>query len=90
MDNRTFTSGTIVQHFKRETLTESERAENTYLYKIVGVASHTETEELMMIYQALYGTCQLYARPLEMFMGEVDREKYPDIKQRYRFEEVVQ
>ncbi len=82
-----FPIGTIVQHFKREMITDEERNANKYLYRIMDYAEHTETGEMMTIYQALYGDFRTYARPLEMFMSEVDREKYPDVKQGYRFEE---
>lgn len=50
---------------------------------VVGIARHTETEELTVVYDH-NGT--IWNRPLEMFMSEVDREKYPDAKQKYRFE----
>ena len=83
-----FPIGTIVQHFKCEMITDEERAANMYLYRIIDYAEHTETREMLTIYQALYGDFRTYARPVEMFMSEVDREKYPDVKQRYRFEEV--
>ena len=76
--------GTIVKHFKRELNSDGDM----YLYKIIGIAHHSETNEKLMIYQALYGDKQMCARPLPMFMGEVDHEKYPDIKQKYRFEVV--
>ena len=87
MDNR-FTPGDMVQHFKREMLSDDERNTNKYLYEIIGVATHSETREPMMIYKALYDDGGMFARPLEMFLSEVDHEKYPDIKQKDRFEKV--
>ena len=77
--------GDIVRHFKREWVS-AETSE--YLYKVLAFAQHTETGEKLVIYQALYSPFKVCARPYAMFMSEVDREKYPDIKQQYRFEKV--
>ncbi len=77
--------GDIVRHFKREWVS-AETSE--YLYKVLAFAQHTETGEKLVIYQALYSPFKVCARPYAMFMSEIDREKYPDIKQQYRFEKV--
>ena len=77
--------GDIVQHFKREWVS-AETSE--YLYKVLAFAQHTETGERLVIYQALYSPFKVCARPYTMFMSEVDSEKYPDIRQQYRFEKV--
>ena len=64
----------IYRHFKGD------------LYLVEDVAIHSETMEKFVVYRALYGDNGLYIRPYDMFMSEVDREKYPDVSQEYRFE----
>lgn len=55
-------------------------------YIVEDIAIHSETEEKYVVYRALYGTNELYIRPMEMFLSKVDKQKYPKVKQEYRFE----
>ena len=54
-------------------------------YYVLDVATHSETSEQFVVYQKLYYQRDLYVRPLDMFLSDVDHEKYPDVKQKERF-----
>ncbi|MDO4753303.1 MAG: DUF1653 domain-containing protein [Candidatus Saccharibacteria bacterium] len=56
------------------------------LYLVEDIIYHSETGEKMVAYRALYGDNKLWCRPYDMFMGEVNHAKYPEVKQKYRFE----
>lgn len=73
MDRRIIVGGKY-RHFK-----------NKY-YRVLCIALHSETLEELVVYQAQYGTGGIYARPVGMFLEKVDRDKYPDADQDYRFE----
>jgi len=55
-------------------------------YLVVDVANHSETKDPYVVYRRLYGDGSLWIRPMDMFLSEVDHEKYPNVEQKYRFE----
>lgn len=69
--------GGFYRHFKNK------------LYQVKGIAYHSETKEKMVVYQAMYGDYSLYVRPYDIFLSEVDHAKYPDVTQKYRFQETT-
>lgn len=85
---RHFKEDNISTEFDRPLPQKGEKYKHFKLGKIVtviGISRHTETEELAVVYE-YEGT--IWSRPLEMFMSEVDKEKYPNTTQKYRFEKV--
>lgn len=75
--------GDIVKHFKRQYV--EDKNSNLYLYKIIGTATDTTNEQDVVVYQSLENG-KLYTRELNEFLSYVDKNKYPDIDQIYRFE----
>lgn len=57
-------------------------------YLVLDIAIHSEDKSSYVVYRGLYGDNDLYIRPLDMFLSEVDKKKYPNVKQKYRFEYV--
>lgn len=82
-----FKVGGYVKHFKRETI-NTYKSPLEYLYEILGVAISSEMDQVSVIYKSLYDVGRIWSRPVEEFIAEVDHDKYPGIKQKYRFESI--
>ena len=101
-EDRDFHKGDIVQHYKRETIVNAQPDSNgRFKYIILWYATHTETGERLVVYSPVCSngnnidilldyniSDEMYARPYEMFVSEVDRDRYPNIKQKYRLDKV--
>lgn len=91
VDNTRLKTGDVVVHFKRELLSEEEKRSLKYVYIIEGICLNTDTLDNMVVYRPLYSLddhCKFdcFARPYDDFMGEVDKKRYKNIKQKYKFE----
>ena len=74
---REIVKNAIYRHFKGD------------YYLVLDIAKSSETKEEYVVYRALYGNNELWIRPVDMFLSKVDHEKYPEVKQKYRFEKVT-
>lgn len=82
-------AGDIVAHFKRELIPRYPPS-TKFIYRVITTdAIDTATEGRVVIYMALYDDHKFFTRPYDDFMAEVDRKKYPNIRQKYRFERVL-
>lgn len=74
-----------------ENVKHTETAQQLNIFKDNDIFMHWKetNSERLVVYMALYGDYKVYARPYDMFMSEVDRDKYPDVEQKYRMEEVL-
>lgn len=73
-ENREIHPGCYYRHFKGG------------IYQVIGIATHTETGEKLVVYQAQYGQHRLFVRPYQMFAERLNKEEYPETTQEYRFE----
>ena len=84
---RTFKAGDIVRHFKWNRLGSEDRAAHKYEYEVIGEVQNTEDHSVSVIYRSLFDN-QIWSRPFESFYSEVDKSKYPNATQQYRFEKI--
>ena len=92
INEKFFDNALYLKHFKRETL-DVPNNDTKYIYKLLSVSTHSETKALLVNYEAMYEDeskgiklFHICSRPIEMFISRVDTNKYPNIKQKYRFE----
>ena len=58
------------------------------IYVVTDIAVHSEDADIIVIYKSFDNPSLVWARPLTMFLSEVDKKKYPDVEQKFRFEEL--
>ncbi len=75
-EEREINIGKIYRHFKGT------------LYRVISICTHTENNEVLVVYEQVNDKSKVWARPYDMYNSLVDKEKYPDVRQKYRFEEV--
>ena len=77
MTQKTVNAGEFYKHFKGQ------------LYQVRALAENSEDNTPMVVYQAMYAPFKIWVRPLSMFLEKLDKEKYPDAAQEYRFERII-
>lgn len=88
MDNRMIVQETA-KFYKEKMVGKRYRHFKGGIYIVTDIAVHSESEKLVVVYKSFNDPSLTWARPLDMFISEVDKEKYPDVKQEMRFEELV-
>lgn len=77
MTQKTVNAGEFYKHFKGQ------------LYQVRALAENSEDNTPMVVYQAMYAPFKIWVRPLSTFLEKLDKEKYPDAAQEYRFERII-
>ena len=89
MEDFRMSSQKTAQHYKEQMTGKRYRHFKGGIYIVTDIAVHSETGNLMVVYKSFKDPSLTWARPISMFLSEVDKGKYPDVKQEYRFEELA-